>query len=130
MTSITRYTFDKAVQDTKQLDLFLVSHMGDPFLFSETNVVEGCTYVHTSEQESAASTQDAIAAQLERYPDPPTSARGPVSTVLVDVSSGGTGRATFPSNSIILGMEEGPLSVDETLKFDPMTKTLGVASIR
>jgi hypothetical protein len=125
--STIRYTFNKVVQDPDQLDLFLITHMGDPFLRSE---VEGAvTHVYTSEQDSSTTTQQIISNHFDRYPDPPRSARGPASTVVVEVTKGGTGRTMIPSGSIVFGMDGAPLSADSSLVFDPVTKTLGVLNI-
>ena len=129
MSSLTEYTFNRVVRDPKQLDLFLLSHMGDPFLYSETDSVGGVTHVYTNEPERTTSTQEALAHQLSRYPDPPRTAAGPVSTVIVKVANGGTGRSGIPTGSIVFGTNEEPLSVDPSLSFNPVTKTLGVLSV-
>jgi hypothetical protein len=127
MSSTTRYSFDRVVQDTRQLDMFLLSHMGNPFIQSQTQ--GDVTYIYTSEQVTSQTTQDDIARQLDRYPDPPQAAAGPACSVITEVSSGGTGRNAIPAGSILFGADDEPLSTDSSLNFDPNTKTLGVISI-
>jgi trimeric autotransporter adhesin len=122
-----RYAYATAVRDATQLNSFFRTHMGDPFLFSETD--GGTTYINTSETSTTEVTRARAESILGKYPNPAPQSRGPKASIVIDVKRGGTGRSAIPTGTILFGQDLNPLSSDATFKYDNATKSLTVTAI-
>ncbi|KAJ3033248.1 hypothetical protein HDV00_006570 [Rhizophlyctis rosea] len=127
MATGSYYIYARIVRDALQLERFLKTHMGDPFVPSALDA-SGIS-IYTSEPAISASTQAAIQAYLNKYPDPAPSSRGPKATIVMDVKRGGTGRSVIPAGAILFGQDLSPLSSDTKFKYDNATKSLTVSAI-